>query len=158
MNSRKVIIGSVIGGAVGAVAVTLLTSKRTRKSFTDMVEECGDKIKSAVNGASNFDMSDVVAVIKDQIEDMPSFDNKDFLKGVVIGAVLGGVLGTGATMWMNGSGNADSCIRSVARQFSTLMDGAAQTATQASRATDNITSDILDFAHAGFKCWKKFAK
>ena len=153
MNSRKIIIGSVIGGAVGAVAATLLSSKRARLSICDIVEEYSDKVKCAVNGATNFDFSDVGAIIKDKLDDLPAFDNADFVKGIVLGAVIG----SGAAMLMRGN-KSDISFKSVAKQFTNLINDTQDTVAKASSATNNITHDILDLAHAGLKCWNKLTK
>jgi len=159
MDARKMVIGSVIGGAVGAVAATLFASKSTRKRFADRVEEYSDRLKSVVNGVSNFDVSEVVETIKDQIEELPDLDNKDFLKGVAVGALLGAVVGSGACMLMNDrTGSNGAFITSMAKKFVNVMNNTAETAKKTGAAAENLTDDILDFAHAGMKCWNKFKK
>ncbi len=150
MDSRKIIIGSVIGGAIGAVAVTMLAKNYRRpSSFIEIAEEYGDKIKTAVNGFADFDMSNVIEMIKDQISDLPDMDNRDFLKGIMVGAALGGVLGCGASSLLGG--NNGKKIKAFTKDIMESVDEVRKTSSSAAQ-------DFMDLATAGIKCWNKFTR
>lgn len=139
MNQRNIIIGAVIAGAVGSLATAFLCSNR-RTSFMDTCEDYGDKIKSLVSEFSNFDASELVENIKEHISDLPEMDSKDFIKGVVIGAALAGLVGSGTAL-LKGKQNGNC--------FSAFVNSAKNSCS---------TQDFMDLAQAGIKCWNKFRR
>ncbi len=150
MDSKKIVIGSVIGGAIGAVAVAMLANNyRRRSSFTEIAEEYGDKIKSAVGDIADFDMSNIIETLKDQILDLPDMDNRDFLKGIMVGAALGSVLGCGATSLMQG--NNGKKIKSFTKNIMESVDEVRKT-------SKSTAQDFMDLATAGIKCWNTFTR
>lgn len=145
MNKKNIIIGAVIAGAVGGIATALYYSKPRKNSFLDICEDYGDKIKSVVGEYSNFDVSGIIDTVKEQIEDLPDMDNKDFIKGIVIGAALAGLVSGGTAIMGGKNGN----LKSFSKNIMNAVDCAKNSST---------TQDFIDLAHAGLKCWNKFAK
>ncbi len=168
MNAKKIAIGAAIGGAVGCIAVALLSSKNAN-SVKAKCGGYGDKLKSFVNevssniseninettGSMTDKAYDLIESVKKEIGEFPDFDNKDFIKGLIVGGVLGGLLGSGTTLLCNG--NVPSNWKAMAKNVLQLLETTGLSKQQAAGHC-KITDNILDFTAAGIQLWKKIKK
>ncbi|MCE5294460.1 MAG: hypothetical protein LLF94_07600 [Chlamydiales bacterium] len=146
-TNQKVVAGAVIGGVLACVAVSLLCcNKKKRNTIVDTLEEYGDKVKSMMNNVSATDMIDTV---QEHIADFPSLDNKDFVKGVVVGTTIAGLVGTGASMFLNGK----SCQSSSWCGYAKNILDAVNTVKKS-----NATQDAMHLLNTGIKFWNQIKK
>ena len=166
MNAKDVMIGAAIGGAVGCVAAYMLSSKNVR-GLAGTCGEYGDKVKSILNEFSSSvsdsisekssyvadKAQDIIESVKDEIGEFPDLSNEDFRKGLIVGGVLGGLLGSGTTMLCsNGSCAEPSNWKAMAKKVLSAIETNGQSFKQKS------TTDIFDLAVAGMQLWKKLQK
>jgi hypothetical protein len=146
-TNHKVAAGAVIGGVLACVAVSLLCcNKKKRHTIADTLEEYGSKVKSMMN---NVNATDMIDTVQEHIADFPSLDNKDFVKGVVVGTTIAGIIGTGASMFLNGKNCQSSNWCGYAKN---IMD-AVNTAKKS-----NATQDAMHLLNTGIKFWNQIKK
>lgn len=171
LNAKRIVLGAVIGGALGGIAVTLLASNNNGKGLRGTCEEYGDKIKNIISEMSNniagninektAFMSDktkeIIESIKDEIGEFPDLENKDFKKGLIVGGILGGLLGSGTT-WVCKGNNEERNSQAygwqkMAKNVLEILDTKSQSKHEAPHQSKTV-HDVFDFAVAGLQLWK----
>jgi gas vesicle protein len=111
MNTNRIIIGALLGGALAAASYSILSSKpgkKLRKNFLDNYHELGetvedfvsdfkDNLANSVHNQTN-DAWKKVASIKNELKSACDYESKETQQGLLIGALLGLVTGTLGTL------------------------------------------------------------
>lgn len=184
-GNKKLVAGAIIGGAVGCIAATMIASRNSKgiaetckeysDKFKNMIEDMGSTVSEAVHDKAECvtdKAHDVIESVKSEIGEFPGLDNADFKKGLIVGAAIGGLLGSGSTMLYNkltGGEHAKALQsptdwKAMASKALQLLDvnhhvedavhKAEDTVHKAEAAVSTKASDILDFAAAGIQLWK----
>ncbi len=136
MSSKKVVVGAVLGGLVAGIAAVMLSKNKNCKSS---ISEYGEKLQDFMQDLqSNIPEStecftekaqEIIETVKNEV--VSDLDSKDFRKGIVVGAVLGGLLGA---------------------------KGASLKANNSTHPVAKTVNDLMDFAVSGMAIWKNLQK
>lgn len=175
IDPKKVVFGAVLGGAVGGIAVSVLSLnngnslKGTCEKYSDkirmLVQEIKENITDNINEKTGFvtdKTKEIIESIKDEIEEFPGLDNKDFKKGLLIGGILGGLLGSGTTLLCKATCEEKKCDQSsgwkqIAKEVLGVLDTKGQSRVEQPRQSKTM-HDVFDFAMAGIQLWKNVNK
>lgn len=169
MNMQSILVGALIGGLLGGTAATVFATK-TGAKLTENFGEYTDKIRSFIddiNGnitdavSENTDTisdraQDIMKYMKHEFKNLPSLDNKDFKKGLIAGAVLGGLLGAGGCAVYNGNCKnlGDVNWKKMANE---VLNYCGEKCNVDLHPKSHSIHDMLDFAVNGVKFWKKMS-
>lgn len=174
-STKKIATGAIIGCAVGCIAANMLASKNskgladTAKEYTDnfktMLADMGSNVSDTVQDKVDYvndKAHDVINSVRKEIGEFPNLENKDFKKGLIVGAAMGGLLGSGSTMMHNWHANqkdSNTDWKAIVKNVLHLLDvGNHPDESQHIEVASNKTNDVLDFATAGIQLWKKMKK
>lgn len=185
-HTNKLILGAILGGVVAGTGAVLLNTKQGQKFKDDAADKLSDvkdqlqEFLSTLNDKSQTirsDLSDRAEDYADRAQDFASqireqieaigIDNKENLTALLIGAILGGMLGAGASSYMSSdtknkkdmfkglSSSAISVKNTIKDILSTLEDHNPLHNHDGSKHPNSV-KDILDFATSGVQLWNKF--
>ena len=174
MSPQAILIGAVLGGLLGTAASSVLSTKNER-SLTDNLGEYGEKIKSLVqdlhgNIANNISdgaecltekAQEIVKTIKNEAQSYTDFENKDFRKGVLVGAVLGGLLGAGGACVYNEcheKKTPGTNWKKIAQEVLEIMNTKGFSQCRERCTKSHTMDDMLDFAVSGLQLWKNMQR
>lgn len=187
-HTNKLILGAILGGVVVGTSAIFLSSKQGKKfkdNASDKLEDLKDQLQDFLGSLNDKSQSiasdlsdraegyadrvqDFASQIREQIDALGEGDNKDRLTALLIGAIIGGMLGAGASAWLNSDsreksdmfknlGSSASAVKSTIKDILNVLE--EKTGSLHHKASkSNTVSDIMDFATTGMQLWQKFQK
>lgn len=192
-NHGDVIAGVVLGGMIVGLSSLLLSSKKgteVKEDISQKIEEYRDTVENYLGALNeNIDGIEEKAVewtdkvkgtiehVKEEIDDFTEKDHRELYAGLIIGAVLGGAVGVGASKLFpsnaderlvndmlakvsTGAGSLQRVIRDISDTLEDRNTNARreERACRSSAPSNEPVDDVIDFALSGLQLWRKFSK
>lgn len=174
MSLQTILVGAVIGGMLGGTAASVFTSKNA-SSVRDNFHEYSDKIQAFIHSVNDNVSSsihdnaesltdrahDILSTMKSEFDSFPDLENKDFQKGLMVGAALGSLVGAGgAALYNSCSPKADKCNTwsKVAKEVLNIANHKGRFSGESNKPQSRSINDVLDFAVTGIKLWQNLTK
>lgn len=184
ISANKLILGALLGSVVVGTSAVLMSSKK-KQTFTskssEAIGDLKDKLEEYLNyigkksqnisgdisdKASDYSskIHDFALQISDQVEGLGTTENKDKMKAFLVGGILGGMLGAGASTWMSsGSGNKEEFLTTIGKSANNVKDTIQEilhiidektSSENISKSSSSTVKDVIDFASMGLQIWQ----
>lgn len=187
-DANKLILGAILGGVVVGTSAVFLSTKKGQKlkdNAADKLQDVKDQLQEFLGSLSDKKegfvsclsdqaegcsekLQDFTSQVKDLIDTYSTDENKDRLSTLLIGTIIGGMLGAGASAYLNSDtaekgdmfknlGSKASSLKSTISDILHVLEDKTGVHVH-SNGQSNTIKDIMDFATSGVQIWQKFQK
>lgn len=187
-NTKGIITATILASALSAGICHLYTTKngkKIRKNFAnccseykekgeDFVESLCESLSGTFSGQTENitdKVKEVLAFVQEEAGHFTHFDDPEFRHGMLAGAIIGALLGTGGTMLLSNSPQKTTLMQTVCEQtakWNNVFKNVAHTVHEIKRCTNgarphtnsqaNSIDKAIEMALCGLQVWKGMQK